>query len=278
MPGLSGSAGTLATMPVGDLLRLYGSIPSDQLDDWIGGLSPADFDALTSAIAQLPRNQGQETEGASYAGAVARGLGQTLANGVNDLQDGVVGVMNLPFMAMNGSFWLQEQLGIFEDAGRLPYYQLPEWSKDLLVHEALLARDINKAVSGAVLGASIAKATNFLKPVVTKVDDAAGAAGSSTRSATGVSRPGSVSGNPANRLVETGTPLKDGYGWRKRWYRMTEDDYNAYRRAIFNKHQELEGITKNWDRLGVESHTFRFEEMAKFRNQWLQDFLERRDY
>jgi hypothetical protein len=93
-----------------------------------------------------------------------------------------------------------------------------------------------------------------------------------------VARPGSVSGNPANRLVETGRPLKSGNGWARRWIRMTEADELAQQRAIANRYNELldeatqRGLTEQARR------DFLFEQMRQFREKWLKDFLMNRGY
>jgi len=60
-----------------------------------------------------------------------------------------------------------------------------------------------------------------------------------------VRSPGKISGNPANRLVETGEPLKNRMGWRQRWYRMTPEDAYAYQKACTEKLGQLYGTTRN---------------------------------
>jgi len=93
-----------------------------------------------------------------------------------------------------------------------------------------------------------------------------------------IQNPGKISGNLRNMLVETGIPLKNRFGWRKRWYRMTVDDYNAYQRSVFERHLELLEETKNWHKVGREARSYHLEEMGEFRNNWLKDFLKDRKY
>lgn len=62
----------------------------------------------------------------------------------------------------------------------MPYIPSPDWSKNRYVPETPLAHEASKFLGAAgietALGYGIAKIVKFLKPVVTKVDDAAGAA------------------------------------------------------------------------------------------------------
>jgi RHS repeat-associated protein len=88
--------------------------------------------------------------------------------------------------------------------------------------------------------------------------------------------PGSISGNPANRLIETGTPLKNGFGWRKRWYRMNDADERAYGQACQQRLDQLYGETNGLPEAARRAH--HFQEMSKFRQWWLEDFLKYRQY
>ena len=91
-------------------------------------------------------------------------------------------------------------------------------------------------------------------------------------------RPGSVSGNPQNRLVETGEIVADGSRYRKRWIRMTIEDEKQFGNALAKKHVEA---LREADRLGLsgqERRKFMFEELGRFRRQWLDDFLKNRKY
>ncbi|MBI4580780.1 MAG: hypothetical protein HY718_13820 [Planctomycetes bacterium] len=90
-----------------------------------------------------------------------------------------------------------------------------------------------------------------------------------------VQSPGKISGNPANRLIETGEPRKSG-GWRRRWYTMTEADELAYGQAVAEKYGQLVRETR-W-MTEEAARQYRFQEMSKFRNQWLRTFLENRNY
>lgn len=93
-----------------------------------------------------------------------------------------------------------------------------------------------------------------------------------------VARPGSISGNPANRLVETGKPLKNGDGWARRWIRMTEADELAQRRGIADRYDALLDEATQRGLSGQARRDFLFEQMRRFREKWLEDFLENRDY
>jgi hypothetical protein len=111
------------------------------------------------------------------------------------------------------------------------------------------------------------------------VDEAPGSvaddlAGAGTRK----SRPGSILANPANRLVETGVPLKNGIGWRRRWIRMTEADELAQRQAISNRYNELLDEATHAGLSGQARRDFLFEQMRQFRTNWLENFLENRNY
>ena len=89
-------------------------------------------------------------------------------------------------------------------------------------------------------------------------------------------RPGSISGNPANRLLETGTPLKNSVGWVKRWYRISAEDAQAYANACAEKLDQLYQETR-WMPEAAR-RPYRLQEMSKFRSQWLKEFVENRTY
>ena len=97
-------------------------------------------------------------------------------------------------------------------------------------------------------------------------------------SGTRATRPGSISRNPANRLVETGIPLKNGDGWRRRWIRMLEADELAQRHAIANRYNNLLDQATDLGLSGQVRRDFLFEQMQKFRTEWLQDFLVNRKF
>src|SRR5262249_18206845 len=89
--------------------------------------------------------------------------------------------------------------------------------------------------------------------------------------------PGKISGNPMNRLLDTGVPLKKGFGWCKRWFRCTLEDEMAYGKACADQ----------LDRLRVQSECitdllarqqFNREGMAVFRENWLRNFCKNRKY
>jgi hypothetical protein len=96
------------------------------------------------------------------------------------------------------------------------------------------------------------------------------------------SEPGKISNNPENKLVETGDPLKGGEGWRHRWYRMSDTDYEAYQTGWQQRYHELSEETREACRLGnmtgEGASQYRFQQMAEFKTQWLKNFLERRKY
>lgn len=123
---------------------------------------------------------------------------------------------------------------------------------------------VAKAARGTVNSEAGALAAQFRSPLAR-----GNGAGSSP-----VVRPGSVSGNPANRLVETGTPLKDGTGWVKRWTRMTAEQEIAQAEAIANRYNQVLQEAKS---LPIEQQqSYIFEQMQKFRTQYRQDFLNSR--
>ncbi len=79
-------------------------------------------------------------------------------------------------------------------------------------------------------------------------------------------------------LVETGTPLKNRFGWRQRWYRMTVNDYNAYQRAVAQRYWDLLEETRNWHKFGRDPRPYRLQKMSEFRTNWLKEFLKNRKY
>ncbi len=90
-------------------------------------------------------------------------------------------------------------------------------------------------------------------------------------------RPGSVSGNPANRLIETGVPTKSG-GWARRWIRMNETDYRRWLRERFEFYNHVSTLARRMRLSPTESRRFKFEQMRRWRTEWLRTFLENRDY
>jgi hypothetical protein len=106
------------------------------------------------------------------------------------------------------------------------------------------------------------------------VEEAAGAAR--------VPRPGVIKGNPANLLVETGTPLKSGNGWVKRWMRMTVEDHNRY---LGEHYQYMRDINSNTRELvskarltPEEATSIRRDLSSAFRTEWLSRFIKERRY
>lgn len=90
-------------------------------------------------------------------------------------------------------------------------------------------------------------------------------------------RVGLISGNPANILLETGTPLKGREGWVKRWYRITAEDAQAYRDACGDRISQLHGEQRSFPSEAARRQ-YHMEEMSKFRNEWLKSFLKNRKY
>jgi hypothetical protein len=90
-------------------------------------------------------------------------------------------------------------------------------------------------------------------------------------------RPGSISGNPANRKIETGIPRKDG-AWKKKWVRITEEDLREQRTAIANRYNELLNEASELNLMGQARTDFLFEQMRQFRTTWLKNFLDNRKY
>lgn len=78
------------------------------------------------------------------------GLGQGAVNIVNEVQDTVIGVANIPAAAVYGIAWTEGQFGILnaDDSIRVPYIPSPDWSKDLIVEEDDFSHGFSK-FSGA---------------------------------------------------------------------------------------------------------------------------------
>jgi hypothetical protein len=88
-------------------------------------------------------------------------------------------------------------------------------------------------------------------------------------------RPLSVSGNPANRLVETGVPLKGKVGWQKRWTRMTLEDELRQAEAISNRYNE---VIREAEHLSDDARKqYIFEQMRRFRMEYRATFLRNRN-
>ncbi len=93
-----------------------------------------------------------------------------------------------------------------------------------------------------------------------------------------VPRPGSISGNPANQLLDTGTPLKDGSGWAKRWFRITPEDAKAYQQGVAEFYENIRDLADRMRLSPDVAKQFRFDQMRQFRTNWLSDFLQNRSY
>lgn len=89
---------------------------------------------------------------------------------------------------------------------------------------------------------------------------------------------GKISGNPQNRLIETGEPLKDGTGWVRRWTRITEEDYAAMRQALADRLDVAYDEATALGLSGENARAYVFEQMRLFRTQWRIDFLKNRRY
>lgn len=113
-----------------------------------------------------------------------------------------------------------------------------------------------------------------LRNAAAAADDVAVAPGKIAPKVPEVSRPGSVSGNPANRLVETGTPLKDGSGWVRRWTKMTAEEELAQAQAIENRYNQ---VIAEAEKLPLKrQQRYILEQMQQFRSQYRQQFLQNR--
>lgn len=99
-------------------------------------------------------------------------------------------------------------------------------------------------------------------------------AGAATQAAGIGSRPGSISGNPTNRLVETGTPLKNRGGWQKRWTRMTREDELRQAEAISRRYDQVIREAQNLPDDVRKQYVF--EQMRKFRAEYRENFLRSR--
>ncbi|MFC1597751.1 hypothetical protein ACFL5Q_07430, partial [Planctomycetota bacterium] len=129
---------------------------------------------------------------------------------------------------------------------------------------------LDLAAIGFTAGMSaLSKAGGIIAAPGSVADDLAGAGSRALR-------PGSISGNPQNSLVKTGTPLKNSFGWRKRWYRMTQADEEAYGRACADRLHQLYQETRHMPYHQAKAYIFRA--MGEFRNAWLKDFVQNRKY
>jgi hypothetical protein len=72
--------------------------------------------------------------------------------------------------------------------------------------------------------------------------------------------------------MDTGTPLKNGTGWVKRWYRITTEDAQLYKDECAKKVGELHRQKPTLPPGAVK------DEMAIFRSEWLKDHCENRNY
>jgi RHS repeat-associated protein len=90
-------------------------------------------------------------------------------------------------------------------------------------------------------------------------------------------RPGSISGNPANRLIETGIPTRNG-GWAQRWVRITEADKARWLSERHQYYDHVSDLARKMRLCPEEAHRFRFEQMRQWRTNWLRDFLDNRPY
>jgi hypothetical protein len=89
---------------------------------------------------------------------------------------------------------------------------------------------------------------------------------------------GKISNNPQNRLIETGTPRKDGKGWVRRWTRITTEDELRMANDIAEFDRLLDIET---DALGLKDGSatlYKFIRMQEFRTKWREDFLQTRNY
>lgn len=148
-----------------------------------------------------------------------------------------------------------------------------------IISQAAAGLGIDTAAGAALTSHSlggystIAISTRSVGAPSTTAAQASGRVGTRT-----IQNPGRISGNPQNLLVETGTPLKNRFGWRKRWYRMTVDDYNAFQRGIAERFHELGRRTEGWHKVGRDATPYLRDRMGEFRDNWLKYFLRNRKY
>lgn len=87
------------------------------------------------------------------------GIAQGFANGLNGIQDGIIGIPNLVIGAVNtisyGTSWAINGSGYPEGAWRVPYIPSPDWSKDLFVHEVGSGWTDSHAWSKGLIGAGV---------------------------------------------------------------------------------------------------------------------------
>ncbi len=215
---------------------------------------------------------------------------QLMANAWNGFTDGLADLGNLISSAeasIIGTVAFGEPTWIDTGFGSGDW---SDWSKGRFHEETDLGHSTSKFLGGAVIetatGVAIAKIGVLAKlGRVSKITGWSDEAGDLARGAsklddvgTRASRLGSISGNPANRLIETGTPLKNGFGWRRKWIRITEADALAQRQAIANRYDQLvQAVTKQ----GLTGQARRdniFEQMKILRTEWLKNFLKNRKY
>ncbi len=90
----------------------------------------------------------------------------------------------------------------------------------------------------------------------------------------GTKRPGSIGGNPANRLIDVPTMAGN---LTRRWVRITDVDAASYRTAQADKIGQLYNETPA-GLSEAEGQAWRLQQMNEFRRQWLDDFYKNRQY
>lgn len=118
---------------------------------------------------------------------------------------------------------------------------------------------------------------SFFRSFRQGADEAAEAATRNTPCPPRGSNPGVIKNNPANKKIETGVPRTNG-GWVKRWIRMSDDDYARWREERFDYYNRVVDLSRRLRLTPEEATRFRFNQMQKWRENWLRDFLESRTY
>jgi RHS repeat-associated protein len=89
--------------------------------------------------------------------------------------------------------------------------------------------------------------------------------------------PGVIKNNPANKLIETGIPRKDG-GWLQRWIRMNDADHAKWLRGRSEYYNHVNDLSHRMRLDPDVARRFRFQQMQQWRENYLDDFLQNRKY
>ncbi|MBX3433269.1 MAG: hypothetical protein KF847_08105, partial [Pirellulales bacterium] len=268
--------GTIDAMTDAQFRAFVDSLPDDLagFTAALAGLSKTDQAAFRARV--MADVQGGSVQQDSLLGAGAWGLGQGVANVANGGTDLAFETVNLPMHALNLGFWLGGKLGGAEGL-KVPTIHW-DWSKNLVIAENQVDHDVSKLFGAVGVGAAAARylpkaveavKRGFQKPVRTPVAEVPKAA-----PAPRAPRPGSIGGNPANRVIEV--PTKNGK-LVNRHVRITAEDAQRYRNAVADRYNQL--LKETPEGLSQEAKSaWRHQKVNEFRRQWLDEFYRTRDY